>query len=753
MASKADESSAGIFEQVLSPSIGLMNRLSYRAKFLLIFAVLLIPTLGLAVLQFRGTSESREFNYKEHVGVDYMVPLREVLHHVHRHRVLAVAVASGDTSFREAMTAEKAAVNAAIDKVEPVEKLHGGLLKTTERWKQAKDSWARVSALNEREDRDRVETANAELTAILVDLILNYVANYSNLILDPDLDSYWLMDAYVVKLPVLGDKTAQAASIGIRHSGSDTDRAVELAGVYKYDVQTASDLASINMVTSFKEVRNFGKKADLEANLRGPASAAVQAVQEQGELVKATFLAGGAVATMAQTRRVVEKTLETLDAVDALYQKVGPELDWLILKRVDKYERDRTVGILLTVAAELLCLFLFSGFYYSVRRAIASLRRGTGKMLAGTTERFQLETRDELAQIADSYNQINAALNEARNLRQRVERDNEELQSNIMDLLKIVSDASDGDLTVRATITTGALGNVSDAFNQLLQSLQKLMGDIRKQQNKTNEAISAVSAASRRMAQGATNQAREVVSASQLVERVSSEIERVSATALNAAGTAKRTEESAAAGTEAVQNVISGMESLRANVQAGAKKMKNLGDRSMEITGIVGVINRISEQTNMLALNAAIEAARAGEHGRGFSVVAEEVRKLAERTAQATQEIDKLVKAIQAETTETARAIEEQTQVVEQESAIVSRAGESLIKIRDVSTESSTLVSNISEVAKAQVDGTRKVAHVMEQISSIAKETQQGAEGTVATMGELIELANQLHQSINRFKL
>ena len=118
----------------------------------------------------------------------------------------------------------------------------------------------------------------------------------------------------------------------------------------------------------------------------------------------------------------------------------------------------------------------------------------------------------------------------------------------------------------------------------------------------------------------------------------------------------------------------------RQNVQAGAKKMKNLGDRSMEITGIVGTISRISEQTNMLALNAAIEAARAGEHGRGFSVVAEEVRKLAERTADATQEIDKLVKAIHSETNETVAAIEQQTQVVEQESQLVSKAGESLVR-------------------------------------------------------------------------
>ena len=138
------------------------------------------------------------------------------------------------------------------------------------------------------------------------------------------------------------------------------------------------------------------------------------------------------------------------------------------------------------------------------------------------------------------------------------------------------------------------------------------------------------------------------------------------------------------------------MDSLRANVQSGAKKMKNLGDRSMEITSIVGTISRISEQTNMLALNAAIEGARAGEHGRGFRVVAEEVRKLAERASSATKDIEKLVKAITAETNETIRAIEQQTQVVEDESKTVGTAGELLRKIRSASDQSAGLVANIT---------------------------------------------------------
>ena len=347
---------------------------------------------------------------------------------------------------------------------------------------------------------------------------------------------------------------------------------------------------------------------------------------------------------------------------------------------------------------------------------------------------------------------LNKALKELRESHAALQ-ENAALQSDIVELLKVVSIASEGDLTVRARTDTGELGNVADAFNTLMESQQQLISDIQKQQQRTTTSVGTMSLMLQRMVQGASTQAEEVVSASKLVERFSREIEQVSKNALDASGSAKRTEESADEGSQAVQDVISGMEALRANVQAGAKKMKNLGDRSMEITGIVAVINRISEQTNMLALNAAIEAARAGEHGRGFSVVAEEVRKLAERTAAATQEIEKLVKVIQTETNDTARAIEQQTAVVEQESAVVSRAGRTLVKIREVSTQASVLVVNISDAARAQVDGTQAVVRLMAQISAIAKETQSGAQGTMATTAELISASHQLSQAIGRFKV
>jgi methyl-accepting chemotaxis protein len=414
------------------------------------------------------------------------------------------------------------------------------------------------------------------------------------------------------------------------------------------------------------------------------------------------------------------------------------------------YAAGRTLILALIAGSILAALFIGVLVTRSITAPLLDAVARAGHVAEG---RFKMTAVEELGQVSEAFQFVQGVLHETVELKNRVEHENRELQDNIVQLLSVVSDASDGDLTVRAKVTAGALGNVSDAFNSLLESLQTLIGQIAQQINLTTQTVSNITQSSQSMAAGASNQANEVVAASQLVERTSTEMSRVGQVALTAAEAAKRAEDSAIQGSTMVQDIISGMDALRQNVQAGAKKMKSLGDRSMEITGIVDTISRISEQTNMLALNAAIEAARAGEHGRGFSVVAEEVRKLAERTASATQEIDNLVKAIHQETNETVAAIEHQTQVVEQESQLVSQAGQSLSRIREVSTESASLVSDISSLAKVQVEGTTVVGRAMKQISEIAQATLVGAQGTVSSLNKLSQLSHDLSASMKKFRI
>jgi twitching motility protein PilJ len=331
--------------------------------------------------------------------------------------------------------------------------------------------------------------------------------------------------------------------------------------------------------------------------------------------------------------------------------------------------------------------------------------------------------------------------------------DYKRLQEGIQQLLTVTSDASDGDLTVRAKVTEGALGNVCDALNLMLENVAELLQGVQGASNRVASSATEIQASSEQLAQGSVKQSGEIINTTTAVQEMAANIESVSNNATAANEAATRAREAAEAGAKAVEQVVDGMERIRQNVQAGAKKIKRLGERSMEISTIVNTISQISGQTDMLALNAAIEAARAGEHGRGFTVVAEEVRKLAERTATATKEIEKLIAGIQAETNESVSAMEQQTTEVETESKVVANTGKELVRIRESSGQSADLINEINLAAKQQVRGAAGVVKAMETVSVIAQQAQTGAGQTKRATESLAALSSDLIGSLSKFKI
>jgi methyl-accepting chemotaxis protein len=487
------------------------------------------------------------------------------------------------------------------------------------------------------------------------------------------------------------------------------------------------------------------------------ALAAIRKVQvEYGDAVKKLFagIHAGSITTTAAAVAAIAPVSEAADQLDETVTRWYESHERLLASQGAAIEHAMARALLFTFVMTVIALVLSFAIAYLLARAIRRpLERAVAGAQAVAQGRFVITAVEELGQVEQAFDGVRDLLIETRALKSKVESDNHELQASITELLRAVATASDGDLTVRAPVTAGVLGNVSDAFNSLLESLQQLLGVVSGQIRMTETIVSTVKEASARMAAGATTQSVELADTSKLIQRMSADIAKVSDGADVAVAAARRTETSAVEGSKAVEDVITGMSTLRANVQAGAKKMKTLGDRSMEITGIVSTISRISEQTNMLALNAAIEAARAGEHGRGFAVVAEEVRKLAERTATATRDIDRLVRAIHVETTETVTAIEQQTHVVEQEAHAVGEAGQSLRKIQGASSESSAVVVDISAIAREQAQRTGSVVNAIMRITTIARETETGATGTASTVQRLAQVAHDLQKSVAKFKV
>jgi methyl-accepting chemotaxis protein len=754
MAARRESGSRGrAWRAVLSPGVALMNRLRYGPKFVLIGVLVLVPLVAVAYLLYDSTTYDIDFNNKESDGVAYITGLRKFMHSVEQHRILSAAGLAGRRGYEDRLVQSRTEADRLLTEIDGLDARLGTDLKTTTPWVATRKAWIDLRGMSftsvEASDRE-----HAQVAAMLVDLILNYAGNYSNLILDPDLDSYWLMDAYITKLPLLMDTQTKASLLALRGAaaGLSADDRIELAGLYKLAGSITADLVNVNFKTIYSYQEEQGKG--------GLAKTALDDGLRRTEAQNRIYLAGlrtrlaaaeGAAAVVADP--LVDESLAAIESVHVFWDKVSPELDGLIQARVARYRQDRRLGIGLTLLAAALLIFLFVAFYTAVRESLQSLRGATERMIAGTSDTFAPESRDEIGDIGGYYNDLNRALVESRSLQARVEKENRSLQDSILGLLRVVSDAADGDLTVRAQVTEGALGNVADAFNQMVETWRGLLGEVQQLFDRASDAVAQIEASSSGMAVDAHTQTQEIAGAHGAVQRMAESIGRVSQNAEVAATAAKRTQDSALEGSEAVQKVVRGMDSLRTSVQAGAKRIKNLGDRSMEITSIVSVIARISEQTNMLALNAAIEAARAGEFGRGFNVVADQVRQLAERAAAATVEIGALVRAIQTETNESVDAMERQTETVEGESRVVVSAGDALSRIKEVSTLSAELIGDINEAARQQVDGAEGVARVMDQISEIARRTKDGADASVQHTRSLAALTAQLRAGVARFRL
>jgi len=404
------------------------------------------------------------------------------------------------------------------------------------------------------------------------------------------------------------------------------------------------------------------------------------------------------------------------------------------------------VGVGSLLALSIITVFLAAIIIAPVRdlmRVAEAL--GSGDL----SKKANVKSGDELGQLGTT---LNTTIDRLQGLVQ-TEADRDKMQHQVMDLLSIVSGAAEGDLTVKAEVTADALGSVADAFNLMINGLTALVSQASNVAHEIQSSTGDILQASERMRRGAEQQTTQIQSAAGAVNEMSHTIQRMAENAEAATQASLRATQAAVKGGSSVAETIKGMQRIRAAVQTTGKKIKGLGERSLEIGAIIEVINEIATQTNLLALNAAIEAARAGEQGRGFAVVADEVRKLAERAARATKDITSLIKGIQVETSEAVTVMEEGTREVEEGTKLADQAGAALREIEQIVKQTSGLVSDITNSAANQVKVSESVVTSMDSISKLTQDTTRGVQDTVETIGRLAELSKRLTDAIGRFKL
>lgn len=336
---------------------------------------------------------------------------------------------------------------------------------------------------------------------------------------------------------------------------------------------------------------------------------------------------------------------------------------------------------------------------------------------------------------------------------EREKEENARNQEAIIRLLDEIDSLADGDLTVKATVTEDFTGAIADSFNLTIDQLRGVVGAINEAVDQVSKSAEETQQTSSALAEASRQQAQEITGASAAINEMAVSIEQVSANASESSQVAEKSVEIAKKGGEVVRNTIRGMDTIREQIQETSKRIKRLGESSQEIGNIVSLINDIADQTNILALNAAIQASAAGEAGRGFAVVADEVQRLAERSSNATKQIEALVKTIQTDTNEAVISMEDTTSEVVRGARLAQDAGVALEEIETVSTNLADLIQSISNAARQQAASAGHVSNTMTVIQEITTQTSEGTQETARSIGKLTELSEDLRRSVAGFKL
>ena len=336
---------------------------------------------------------------------------------------------------------------------------------------------------------------------------------------------------------------------------------------------------------------------------------------------------------------------------------------------------------------------------------------------------------------------------------QEAKRVNDANQAAILRLMNELQTVAEGDLTQEATVTEDITGAIADSVNYTVEELRSLVGNVQSTATRVAQTTTQVEATSTELLATSTEQLREIRETGQSVLDMATRINEVSSQAQQSATVARQSLQAAESGLTAVQNAIGGMNAIRDQIQETSKRIKRLGESSQEIGEITELIADLTEQTNVLALNAAIQAASAGEAGRGFSVVAEEVQRLAERSGDATRQIAALVKAIQTDTQDAVAAMERSTQGVVEGARLSDNAGTALSEIDRVSRQLAELIERISASASKEADQANEVAGNIQHIFAVTEQTGEGTRTTATQVRELARMADELRQSVARFKI
>jgi methyl-accepting chemotaxis protein len=673
-------------DTILAPGVALLNRLRYPYKFLLVTVFMLIPMAVMGYLLIDEVSEKVDSLQAERIGLEYLTGIRPLIQHIPQHRGMSGAFLSGDSSFRSKMLDKQAAIDGMFGKLAEVDERLGEQLETGGRVGELRGEWQELKRTVFGMTPKQSLLAQSTLVAHIIELG-HHVADTSGLILDPQLDSYYLMDLLVMQMPNLTEAMGQSRAIGsgVAAKGTISNQDWAQLAIRLDRIQVAAKSMQSNLEVIGRE------NPAIKQALAAKGSEATQSVDAFARLINDELLEAEAITIGAA--EIFSSSTRAINGVFELYDAIVPQLDSLFADRIRDGEATRFTSIAMVVGVVLAITYLFFALYRAVLNSINRIAEATQRLADGdlTTE-VQIDSRDELMSIADSFNNMSASF---RSL-----------------VSQVVS----------------STGQVASAAEELSAITEETSSGINRQQHETDQVATAIN-------------------------EMSATVQEVAGNATSASEATQAAESEAASGKQVVDNTVQGINRLADEVARASEVIERVERDSEEIGTVLDVIRGIAEQTNLLALNAAIEAARAGEQGRGFAVVADEVRTLASRTQSSTEEIQGMIERLQGGARSAVEAMQQSREQASHGVETAAEAGSSLEKITRAVSTIAEMNTQIASAAEEQSAVAEEINRNIASISQISESNSEGAGQTATASAQLASLATELQQVVARFRL